>query len=62
MLSRLGFFLMRRAIRRDPDIAWTWHCNIAVASQDEGLAHAPSNAAAARFMYAAFGVDTSKTR
>lgn len=44
----------------DPGFAWGWHCNLAMAAQDEGLDHVAANRAAARFMYAAFGIDTTK--
>jgi hypothetical protein len=44
----------------DPHFAWGWHCNLAMAAQDEGLDHAAANRAAARFMHAAFGIDTTQ--
>jgi hypothetical protein len=50
---------LSRAMKSDPEYAWGWHCNIASAAMDEGLDHAAANRAAARFMHAAFGVDTS---
>lgn len=50
---------IREAMQADYDFAWSWHCNVAVASQDEGMEHEASNRAAARFMKAAFEVDTS---
>jgi len=53
------FEQLRNQLRDDPDYAWGWHCNIAVASMDEGMDHAAANRAAARVMYSAFGVDTS---
>lgn len=49
-------------MKNDPEYAWSWHCNIACSSLDEGLDIAASNRAAARFMKTAFGVDTSKIR
>lgn len=51
---------LEAAMKGDPGLAWAWHCNIAVAMQDEGVSHTVSNAGAARFMKTAFGVDTSK--
>jgi hypothetical protein len=48
------------AIQANPDYAWSWHCNIAMASVDEGMEHKAANRAAARFMYMCFGCDTSK--
>ncbi len=44
----------------DTALAWGWHCNIAMAYQDEGGTHVAANRAAARFMKLAFGLDTSK--
>lgn len=50
--------ILSAAIKSDPEYAWSWHCNIAMAARDEGLTHKAANLAAARFMYSAFGVDT----
>lgn len=52
--------VMSEAMKADMDFAWSWHCNIAMASVDEGMDHAAANRAAARFMKLAFGVDTTK--
>lgn len=38
------------AMRSDPEYAWSWHCNVAMAFVDEGGDHAMANHAAARFM------------
>lgn len=54
-----GYGLLLQALQDDPAFAWSWHCNVAVVAQDEGLDHAAANRAAARFIKAAFGVDTS---
>lgn len=54
-----AFADLRAAMQADPGYAWSWHCNIAVASQDEGMEHGAANRAAARFMHTCFGVDTS---
>lgn len=51
---------LETAMAADPELAWAWHCNIAVSMQDEGVSHSVSNAGAARFMKLAFKVDTSK--
>jgi len=55
-----AFDVIKGSMHADPEYAWSWHCNAATASLDEGIAHAPANRAAARFMYAVFGLDTSK--
>lgn len=52
--------ILSSAMRDDPGYAWSWHCNVACAAMDEGAPHDSANAAAARFMRAAFGVDTTK--
>ena len=51
---------LKKAMAKDPDYAWTWHCNIAVMAQDAGVSHKISNDGAARFMKLAFDVDTTK--
>lgn len=48
-----------QAIRSDPAYAWSWHCNLAMASFDEGMEHKAANKAAARFMQILAKVDTS---
>ena len=48
------------AIRNDPDYAWSWHCNIAMAAMDEGVDHMTANKLAARFLMILTGVDTTK--
>lgn len=55
-----AFDILRFAINQDQEIAWAWHCNVAVPFQDEGGSHEASNKAAVKFMFNVFGVDTSK--
>ena len=50
---------LAKAMQYDSDLAWTWHCYIAVGSLDEGVCHETANLAAARFMSTAFGVDVT---
>lgn len=45
------------AMRADPEYAWGWHCNIAMAFVDEGGEHGMANHAAARFMRLLAGVE-----
>lgn len=48
------------AMRRDPELAWTWHCQIATANMEGGyLKWKESNEAACRTMMNLFQVDTS---
>jgi len=47
-------------MKADSEIAWAWHCNIAVPMQDEGIEHILSNRAAARIMYNLFNIDITK--
>lgn len=51
---------LRQQFQSDPDYAWSWHCNIAVAAMDECLWPSAANRAAARFMKTAFGVDATQ--
>lgn len=53
--------ILKKSFKEDFDYAWTWHCNIAVCAMDEGLNHAASNRAAARFMKLAFDIDTTNS-
>jgi len=39
-----------QAMQQDPDYAWSWHCNIAMAFVDAGGDHYTGNQGAARFM------------
>lgn len=48
------------ALKADLDWAWSYHCNIAMAFQDEGGDYKTANRAAARFMQLWAGVDTTK--
>jgi len=58
---------MRAAFKEDPNFAYTWHCNIAMACYDsmgDELPHDRSldiaNEAASKFMKLAFGVVTEQ--
>lgn len=51
---------LRAQIQADDDLAWTWHCNVAVCFMDEGGSHKMAQHAAARFMQTLFGVDVTK--
>lgn len=51
---------LRAALQSDPDYAWGWHCNIAMAAFDEGLDREAANRAAARFLKNCFGIDTEQ--
>jgi hypothetical protein len=55
--------VVSEAMLSDPEYAWSWHCNIAMAAFDEGLDHFRANKAAARFLALLVpGLDTSKHR
>ena len=45
------------AMRSDPDYAWSWHCNVAMAFVDAGGDHYTANQGAARFMRLLAGVE-----
>jgi hypothetical protein len=45
-------------MQRDPEYAYSWHCNIACAAIDEGIEHSVANRIASNFMSNAFKVTT----
>ena len=47
-------------LKADPEYAWAWHCNVAMAAVDEGLSHYAANKAAARFLSWLAKIDTTK--
>jgi hypothetical protein len=51
---------LKKAMKEDPGYAWSWHCNVAMASIDNGMDPAAANRAASRFMSWAFGVETKE--
>lgn len=63
-----AFAVLKQALQDDPEYAWSWQSNIAMAFYDElgpmvdpsALRHEVCNRAAARFMRLCFDVDTSK--
>lgn len=46
---------LKEAFAYDTDLAWTWHCNIAIQFIDRGGSPDIANQAAANFMSIAFG-------
>lgn len=48
-----------REMKRDPDYAHTWQCNIACPLMDEGMSHDAANRAADRLMRHLFGVKSN---
>jgi hypothetical protein len=48
---------LKQAMREDPGYAWSWHCNVAMASVQEGMGHTEANKAASRFMKWAFDAE-----
>ena len=46
-------------LKADPEYAWAWHCNVAMAAFDEGLSHYAANKAAARFLSWLAQIDTT---
>ena len=57
-----AFGIFKEAFKNDPQYAWSWHCNIAMAAYDQGLNQKSANKAAANFMTICFGVDTSQSK
>lgn len=56
--ARSALAVLSRAMQRDADFAWAWHCNIAMTARDAGAPHDRANIWAANFMRRAFDVDT----
>ncbi len=54
------FEALKEQIKNDDGYAWSWHCNIAMASIDQGFDHGKANIAAARFMKNCFDVDVTE--
>lgn len=46
----------KKRMQQDDDLAWGWHCNIAVNIMDSGIDHEPANRAA-RVMSCLFSVN-----
>jgi hypothetical protein len=57
-----SFEELKEAIQNDPDYAWSWHCNLAVPMQDEGMSPYSSQLAASRILSNFFGVDMLKNQ
>lgn len=49
-----------KAVIRDKEYAYSWHCNLAMAFIDEGCLNETAQRGAGRFMQILFGVDTYK--
>lgn len=62
MKTAEAFKVLKDALTEDEGYAWGWHCNIAMAAQDEGVDHATANKAANRFMQSCFGIDTKEPK
>ena len=55
-----ALYIVRKEIQNDKELQWSWHCNIAMNSYDEGLNHSAANRAASRFMKLLLDVDMTK--
>ena len=54
--TQWAYRTLTKAMKRDPDFAHTWQCNIACPLMDAGMNHIDANAAADRLMRHLFGV------
>jgi hypothetical protein len=45
--------------KQQPDLAWSWHCNIAMLAVDAGAPHLEANMRTADFMRRAFDIDVT---
>lgn len=58
--NRIHFAALAEALQKDPEFAWTWHCNIVEANMLGGyLKWKEANEAACRVMKSLFDVDTT---
>jgi hypothetical protein len=49
---------LKRAMQTDPELAWSWHCNLAVPIRDAtGISHSAANEAGAHLMHHLFDCD-----
>lgn len=55
-----AFATIQQAVQNDPELAWSWQCNIAMPIHDAGIGHKLANVAAARVLRALFDVDMTK--
>ena len=53
---------MSKAMKKDPEYAYGWHCNIACPLMDEGMEHDKANQVAERLMKHLFGINASDYR
>ncbi len=53
---------LSKVLQDDSNLAWSWHCNIAMLAVDSGADHKEANERTADFMKSVFGVNTSKTK
>ena len=60
--TRWAYRTLTKAMKRDPDYAHSWQCNIACPLMDEGMNHADANRAADRLMRHLFGVKSNIRR
>jgi len=59
-MVKLALWILRRAMRKDPEYAWGWHCNIAMVAQDAGALHKEANIRTGDFMNSLFGINTNR--
>ena len=52
-----SFDVLKSAMKVDHEYAWSWHANLAVCMQDEGVDWKTSNECAARIMMHVFNVN-----
>lgn len=63
MTTPTVFSQLRDLLVNDPEYAWAWHCNLAMAIDDElHVGHVNRNLATARIMSNFFGVDITKNK
>lgn len=59
-MAKFALWILSYVMKKYPDYAWTWHCNLAMMAYDAGAPHQEANKRAADFMRRSFGVETNK--
>jgi len=57
-LVPLAIKILRREMKKHPDYAWSWQCNLAMMAYEAGAGIDAANRQAADFMKRCFEVDT----
>ena len=56
--TTIAIKILSRTMKKHPDYAWAWHCNIAMVARDAGGSYKKSQIMTNTFMETLFGVTT----